>query len=375
MLSLLFGLGILINFDTSADCGMANSAKKIIRGEEGNYFSEFGIHNKNTLLHKFTDELKQFKHRSDIDYESILNLNPMQKAVLLQDHLNTWHSSYATKIKEAESKKTEYLHPLEQHFHPFINSEIKKDLMDVIAYATHLTEGVTELVLLRKDHDERIEKFLSQSKIISKQVDLVNFDIFRIYKLVQEFFISYYRLLAFMALCSFSWFIYSFSMMIPTKSDEPALFSKPCGIVFLVLGSCVFSVLGSTLFLKSQLLISDCHRSVKLLNHPDMVHKLYSKSDIEWANICLSEYATGDMSLFLKDGEAIVEFKKPLSILKAFSSNLTNFDFSGKTYEPKSLQNYSAAVEAYKKFKLPDNSTVTNQEGYTNLLQKINLIC
>ena len=96
---------------------------------------------------------------------------------------------------------------------------------------------------------------------------------------------------------------------------------------------------------------------MRLLDHPDKVHKLYSNTDVEWANICLSEYATGDMSLFLKDGDAILEFKKPLSVLKAFSSNLTNFDFSGRTFEPESLQNYSAAVDAYKKFMLPDDSS------------------
>lgn len=374
MLSLLFGLGILINFDTSADCGMAKAARNVIEGEDGNYFSEFGIHNKNTLLHKFTKELKSFQHRSDIDYESVIKSDPIQKAVLLQDHLNTWHSSFVQKKKESTVKR-EYVHPLESHFGLFVNHEIKKDLRAVISYATHLSEGATELTLLRQNHDERIQQFLNQSQIISKQVDLVNFDIFKIYTQVRAFFQSYYQLLAVMALCSFSWFIYSFSMMIPTKSDEPALFSKPCGIVFLVLGSCVFSVLGSILFLRSQLLISDCHRSVKLLDHPDMVHKLYSGSDIEWANICISEYATGDMSLFLKDGEAISEFKKPLSILKAFGSNITTFDFSKKIYEPESLQKYSAAVEAYKEFKLPDNTTTPLQEGYTNLVYKINFLC
>ena len=81
------------------------------------------------------------------------------------------------------------------------------------------------------------------------------------------------------------------------------------------------------------------------------------------------------MTLFLKDGEAIQDFKRPLSILKAFSSNSTNFNFTAKIYEPESLQKYSAAVEAYKEFKLPDNSSVPLQEGYTYLLFKINSLC
>lgn len=60
MLSLLFGLGIVINFDTSADCGMAKTAKNVIMGEEGNFFEEFGLHNNRSLLRKFHEELVAF---------------------------------------------------------------------------------------------------------------------------------------------------------------------------------------------------------------------------------------------------------------------------------------------------------------------------
>lgn len=74
-----------------------------------------------------------------------------------------------------------------------------------------------------------------------------------------------------MALSSFSWFIYSFTMLIPSKSNQPVLFSKPCGIVFLTFGAVIFSVLGGQLYMKSQVLISDCHRAVKLLDSPELV--------------------------------------------------------------------------------------------------------
>ena len=93
----------------------------------------------------------------------------------------------------------------------------------------------------------------------------------QIYNMVEGFFKNYYKVLAAMALTSFAWFIYSFTMLIPSKKNEAAVFSKPCGIVFLTLGASIFSLLGAILYVKSQLLISNCHRAVKLIDHPDLV--------------------------------------------------------------------------------------------------------
>lgn len=272
----------------------------------------------------------------------------MQNVALIQKQIIDWNQKYTTTLID---------HPLLKKEEASFTERIRKDLLEIFAYAHHLTTGVTELALLKQDKDQRITQFVELAGILSKELDLVNFDIFRIYTKVRDFFTSYYRILAVMAICSFSWFVYSFSMLIPTKHDEPALFSKPCGITFLVLGACVFSLLGSILFLRSQLLINDCVRAVKLLDHPDTVHRLYSKTSAEWANICLSEYSTGNMSLFFRKPEHIQEFNKPLSILKAFSSSLTNFDFSGKIYEPESLRDYSAKVEAYSDYALPDGTS------------------
>jgi hypothetical protein len=212
---------------------------------------------------------------------------------------------------------------------------------------------------------------MKHSKRLGDEIDEINIEFKNAYDRIESFFSRYYALLAIMALTSFFWFIYSFSMLIPSKNDDPALFSKPCGIVFLTLGASLFSVMGSVLFLKSQILISDCHRAVKLLDHPNMVQKLYGNEDREWARICLARGSSGDISMFLKEPEKIIEFIKPLSILKAFSSELSTLDHRVSDYDPPHLLNYSIAVEAFTKFELPDQIGKPNQ-GYAEALKLIN---
>ena len=196
-------------------------------------------------------------------------------------------------------------------------------MTDAVSYATHLSEGATELETLKENKDKKIKQFLQYSTKLGHEIDAINMEFKRAYDKVESFFRKYYALLASMAVVSFAWFIYSFTMLIPTKDNEPALFSKPCGIVFLCLGSSLFALMGSILFLKSQVLISTCHQSVKLLDHPDVVQKLYGTADKEWGKICLAKESRGDISLFLKNPKHIQEFKKPMSILRAFSSQLT----------------------------------------------------
>lgn len=134
-----------------------------------------------------------------------------------------------------------------------------------------MSEGATELKLLKLNKDKHIKQFLNYSTQLGKEIDEINVEFKAVYDTVEHFFGKYYFLLAAMALTSFCWFIYAFTMLIPSKQNEAAVFSKPCGIVFLTLGASLFSILGSILFLKSQVLISNCHRGVRLLDHPKMV--------------------------------------------------------------------------------------------------------
>ena len=103
-----------------------------------------------------------------------------------------------------------------------------------------------------------------------------------------------------------------------------------------------------------------------------MVQKLYGKADKEWARICLAEGGSGDISNFLKDPEHIQEFKKPMSIMRAFSSNLTSLNHSVSDYEPPALNKYSILSEAYTKYELPDHVLQRNG-GYTDALNMINM--
>lgn len=138
-----------------------------------------------------------------------------------------------------------------EKFQPFVNSKVKEELLDAVAYATHLSEGATELKLLRLNKEMHIKQFMNYSLQLGKEIDEINFEFKAVYDKVRHFFKSFYKLLAGMALVSFSWFIYSFTMLIPSKTNEAALYSKPCGIVFLTLGASLFSVLGCVLFINS----------------------------------------------------------------------------------------------------------------------------
>lgn len=95
MMSLLFGLGVIINFDETADCGITKAALNVLEGKEGNYFTEFGITNNSTLLHKFREDLESFEHHKDIDYQKIIDYDLMNKATLLQDSFIDWHQKMA----------------------------------------------------------------------------------------------------------------------------------------------------------------------------------------------------------------------------------------------------------------------------------------
>ena len=138
-----------------------------------------------------------------------------------------------------------------ENFEPFINKRVREEIMDAVAYATHLSDGATELKLLKLNKDEHIKQFMTYSKKLGKEIDEINFEFKGVYDKVEHFFRTYYKLLAGMAIVSFAWFLYSFTMLIPTKSNESPIFSKQCGVVFLTLGAALFSVLGSTLFLNS----------------------------------------------------------------------------------------------------------------------------
>jgi hypothetical protein len=372
MMCLLFGLGMVINFDTTADCGMTKAALNVLAGKEGNYFSEFGLVSNKSLIHKFRLDLENFEHHEHIKFNTIVDLNPLEKAFMLQKSFVSWHQTLSQKkIKKCAKKTGTYDHPLVTHYEPFVNAEIREEVNQAVAYATHLSEGATELEMLKQNKDEKIKQFLHYSSKLGKEIDAINMEFKSTYDKVETFFSQYYMLLASMALASFSWFIYSFTMLIPTKDNEPALFSKPCGIVFLCLGASLFAIMGSTLFLKSQFLISTCHRSVRLLDHPSLVQKLYGHKDREWAKICLAEGSRGDISLFLKDPKHIQEFKKPMSILRAFSSDLTALNHEVSDYDPPALLKYSVAVEAYQKYELPDDTGDRNG-GYTDALETIN---
>lgn len=117
MLCLLFGLGLVINFDTSADCGITKAALNILEGKEGNYFTEFGLLSNKSLLHKFREDLESFEHHKDIDFEKIVELAPMNKAFLLQESMISWHQAMKNEsITKCTTGKDSYKHPLVEHF-------------------------------------------------------------------------------------------------------------------------------------------------------------------------------------------------------------------------------------------------------------------
>lgn len=109
-----------------------------------------------------------------------------------------------------------------------------------------------------------------------------------------------------------------------------------------------------------------------MLDHPKMVQRLYGTADKEWARICLAEGGSGDISNFLKNPKHIHQFKKPMSILRAFSSKLTTLNHSVSDYEPPALNAYSVMSEAYMKYELPDQLKDRNG-GSTAALNRINL--
>lgn len=103
-----------------------------------------------------------------------------------------------------------------------------------------------------------------------------------------------------------------------------------------------------------------------------MVQKLYGNKDKDWAKICLSADGSGDISEFLKNPEHIEEFKKPMGVLRAFSSNLTTLNHSVSDYEPPTLNKYAILSEAYTKYELPDHIEERNG-GYTDALNAVNM--
>lgn len=93
VLSLLFGLGIVVNFDTTADCGITKAALNVLQGKEGNYFTEFGLVSNSSLLHKFRQDLEGFEHHENINFQKIVDSAPMSKAFLLQESFISWHKA------------------------------------------------------------------------------------------------------------------------------------------------------------------------------------------------------------------------------------------------------------------------------------------
>lgn len=65
-------------------------------------------------------------------------------------------------------------------------------------------------------------------------------------------------------------------------------------------------------------------------------------------------------------------FKKPISILRAFSSELTALNQTVSSFEPQGLFSYSLAVEAFSSYKLPDHTSDKRNGGYTDALDNIN---
>ena len=61
-----------------------------------------------------------------------------------------------------------------------------------------------------------------------------------------------------------------------------------------------------------------------------------------------------------------------MSILKAFSSKITTLNHTVSDYDPPALLKYSAAVQAYTKFELPDHLQ-ERTGGYTDALEMINM--
>lgn len=55
-------------------------------------------------------------------------------------------------------------------------------MKSAIAYATHLSEGVTELSLLRQNKWERLTEFMHVSVLLGIKIDEINYDFVKIYE-------------------------------------------------------------------------------------------------------------------------------------------------------------------------------------------------
>ena len=119
MMSLLVGLGMVINFDTTSDCGMAKAALNIMQGKDKNYFTEFGLESEASLLHKFRMELENFEHGS-IDFKPLVDDSVLKKVSDLEESLNSWNSTLSnSQIEKCDGQNGTFDHPLEKKIENF----------------------------------------------------------------------------------------------------------------------------------------------------------------------------------------------------------------------------------------------------------------
>ena len=95
--------------------------------------------------------------------------------MLLQEALIKWQGTSKSKpITKCVSGRDSYLHPLASKFEPFINKEIKSELEQAMSYAIHLSEGATELKLLKSDKEKHVKNFMNYSQELGQEIDEIN---------------------------------------------------------------------------------------------------------------------------------------------------------------------------------------------------------
>lgn len=373
MVMLVFGLAIAVNFDMSSDCGINKTAIDVLEGGEGVDFNEFRDFKRNgSLLQNFNEDLRNYEAKG-IDYNKILDEFLLEKAVAVETSFkNFFNFTKDMKFNSCSDPLTQLTPFLLKNPNILINEEISAEVINVLDTAGSLHDGALVLGNFDLDKHKKLEKFVSSSELLIKEVDILYGFYETAYQKVRGYFRDYFVLLSVMSAISFIWFIQAFIMLIPkdTSQQEAIKFSLKFQILSLILGAAILGFCGSYLFLKSQLMVGECLGAYRMLDSPRDLQKYLGQDDKKWADICISSSSKGDIMDFLDD-EQKDNFQVGLYVLKGFSLNFTLWKEITQEEEPKSVKMYGRLLDSLMDFDL-DGMKDQGEHSYSSVLKDIN---
>lgn len=278
---LLFSIYSICRIEEYGNCGMLESSLKILHGEKGSYFYEFGIFGESeTFLGDFYQELEEL-HReisnSGIDYN-------------LQKEGSRYYSKFFSENAAYNKAIEGFAHTFNLKNYNMCNStnskayprifdeykNLQKNLMERITkdrlFAVDFLKAITSLSNI-ENHD--INEYKNATDLIHRVVDKVIELLTDSQKQLQDFFSSIHKKNKILSIVIYLWILNAFVQLIPYQLKRGILVPKRAQIIFQFLGAIMLSGMSIYLFFAAELMISSCEKSVFVLKSRDNFNKVF----------------------------------------------------------------------------------------------------